>query len=127
MEVFDLLEVANKKIGELSNGMKKKVEICRAMLSYPPILFLDEPTKNLDIPTKRGVWEMLRNIAVEEKVTIFLCSHDIYEINELCEHICVIAKGRITFDGSIDDLKVGKNVEDLERSVINLLKGETQR
>jgi len=124
LKTFDLLEVANKKIGELSNGMKKKVEICRAMLSYPQILFLDEPTKDLDIPTKREVWELLRNIAVEEKTTIFLCSHDIYEINELCEQICVIAKGRITFNGSMEDLRIGKDVGELEKSVIKLLRGE---
>lgn len=121
---FDLLEFANKKLGVFSGGMKKKVEMCRALLSYPPILFLDEPTKDLDIPMKREVWETLRSIAIEEKTTIFLCSHDIYEINELCNKICVIAKGKITFSGAIEDIRLGKDVTELEKSVIKLLRGE---
>lgn len=120
---FDLLDVANKKIGELSGGMKKKVEICRAMLSHPKVLFLDEPTKDLDIPTKREMWEMLRNIATQEKIAIFLCSHDIYEINELCDDICIIAKGKITFQGSLEELKAGKGIKEVETSIINLLEG----
>ena len=126
LKSFDLLEVANKKLGTFSGGMKKKTEVCRAMLSYPSILFLDEPTKDLDIPTKREVWETLRGIAVENKTTIFLCSHDIYEINELCSRICVIAKGKITFNGDIDEIRLGKDVTELEKSVIKLLKGEAQ-
>jgi len=124
LKSFDLLEVANKKLGTFSGGMKKKIEICRAMLSYPPILFLDEPTKDLDIPTKREVWETLRGVAIENKTTIFLCSHDIYEINELCDKICVIAKGKITFNGSIEEIRLGKDVTELERSVIKLLRGD---
>jgi ABC-type multidrug transport system ATPase subunit len=124
LKSFKLLEFANKELGTFSEGMKKKVEICRAMLSYPKILFLDEPTKDLDIPMKREVWETLRSIAIEDRVTIFLCSHDIYEINELCNKICVIAKGKITFSGNIEDIRLGKDVTELEKSVIKLLGGE---
>jgi len=125
LKSFGLFEVANKKIGKFSGGMKKKLEVCRAMLSYPPILFLDEPTKDLDIPTKREVWETLRGIVVEDETTIFLCSHDIYEVNELCSKICVISEGKITFNGSIEEIRTGKDVTELEKSVIKLLKGET--
>ena len=88
-------------IGTFSSGMKKKVEICRALLHDPEILFLDEPTKELDIPSKREIWNLLKRL----NKTIFICSHDILEIGTLCEEICVICKGRITFSGNINELR----------------------
>ncbi|MFQ5911111.1 MAG: hypothetical protein ACE5IJ_10395, partial [Thermoplasmata archaeon] len=82
----------------------RRTEICRALLHDPPILFLDEPTKELDIPGKRQMWDLLRNMAQEEGKTIFLTTHDIRDVEELCSLLCVISRGQITYTGSLEDV-----------------------
>ena len=104
MKDMDLWDVRNRPIKTFSGGMKKKVEIARAILHNPKVLFLDEPTKELDIPTKREMWDSLKKISGES--TIFLCSHDIREVEVLCDDVCVIHKGKLTFSGSASQLKI---------------------
>ena len=75
--------------------MKRRVEIARALMGRPKVLFLDEPTRGLDLPAKREMWSLLRRLAVNENVTTFLSSHDSHEIRSLCDEISVIARGRL--------------------------------
>ena len=82
-----------KLIGTYSTGMKRRVEIARALMGNPKVLFLDEPTRGLDLPAKREMWNLLRDLAKREQVTTFLSSHDAQEIRNLCSEISVIAKG----------------------------------
>ncbi|HET9409336.1 MAG TPA: ABC transporter ATP-binding protein, partial [Candidatus Sulfotelmatobacter sp.] len=65
-----------KLIGTYSTGMKRRVEIARALMGNPKVLFLDEPTRGLDLPAKREMWNLLRDLAAKEEVTTFLSSHD---------------------------------------------------
>src|SRR5204863_2663292 len=69
---LDLADHANRPIGGFSAGMRKRLELCRVFLRHPEVLLLDEPTKELDIPGKREIWELLRDLATKEKVTLFL-------------------------------------------------------
>jgi ABC-type multidrug transport system ATPase subunit len=105
LDLMDLSKYKNKPMGTFSEGMKKKVEICRAMLHEPKILFLDEPTKELDIPSKREMWNLLKELVKAKNITVFLCSHDILEIDAMCDDVCVIYKGNITFSGNVNKLK----------------------
>ena len=82
-----------KLIGTYSTGMKRRVEIARALMGGPKVLFLDEPTRGLDLPAKREMWKLLRELAAKEEVTTFLSSHDAQEIRRLCSEISVIAQG----------------------------------
>ena len=66
---LDLADHANRPIGGFSAGMRKRLELCRVFLRHPEVLLLDEPTKELDIPGKREIWELLRDLATKEKVT----------------------------------------------------------
>jgi ABC-2 type transport system ATP-binding protein len=65
-----------KPMGTYSTGMKRRVEIARALMGDPKVLFLDEPTRGLDLPAKREMWNLLRRLAIDENVTTFLSSHD---------------------------------------------------
>src|SRR6202030_2883815 len=65
-----------KLIGTYSTGMKRRVEIARALMGQPKILFLDEPTRGLDLPAKRDMWKLLRRLAATENGPTFLSSHD---------------------------------------------------
>jgi len=108
-----------KIIGTYSTGMKRRVEIARALMGQPKVLFLDEPTRGLDLPAKREMWNLLRRLAVDENVTTFLSSHDSHEIRSLCDEISVISKGRIVYTGATRDL--GADLDEYEERLIALL------
>ena len=108
-----------KLIGAYSTGMKRRVEIARALMGQPKVLFLDEPTRGLDLPAKREMWNLLRRLAVDENVTTFLSSHDSHEIRSLCDEISVISKGRIVYTGATRDL--GVDLDEFEERLIALL------
>ena len=108
-----------KLIGTYSTGMKRRVEIARALMGRPKILFLDEPTRGLDLPAKREMWNLLRRLAVDENVTTFLSSHDSHEIRSLCNEISVISHGRLVYTGSTHDL--GSDLDAFEEQLIRLL------
>ncbi|HET6405487.1 MAG TPA: ABC transporter ATP-binding protein [Candidatus Thermoplasmatota archaeon] len=105
-----------------STGMRRRVEVARAMLGSPRVLFLDEPTRGLDLPAKRDVWEWLRAVAREERMTVFLSSHEVREIRALCERLAVIASGRIVYRGATSAL--GATEDDLQDALVKLLRGE---
>ena len=108
-----------KLIGAYSTGMKRRVEIARALMGRPKVLFLDEPTRGLDLPAKREMWNLLRRLAREEQVTTFLSSHDAQEVRNLCSEICVIARGRIVYTGETHEL--GADLDTFEERLIELL------
>jgi ABC-2 type transport system ATP-binding protein len=108
-----------KLIGTYSTGMNRRVEIARALMGNPKVLFLDEPTRGLDLPAKREMWRLLRELATKEQVTTFLSSHDAQEIRNLCSEISVIAKGRLVYTGATRDL--GRDADAFEERLIELL------
>jgi ABC-2 type transport system ATP-binding protein len=108
-----------KLIGTYSTGMKRRVEIGRALMGRPKVLFLDEPTRGLDLPAKREMWSLLRRLAATENVTTFLSSHDAQEIRNLCSEISVIARGRLAFTGATHEL--GADIDTFEERLIGLL------
>ena len=99
--------------------MKRRVEIARALMGHPKVLFLDEPTRGLDLPAKRETWKLLRDLAAQELVTTFLSSHDAQEIRTLCSEISVIAGGRIVYTGATHQL--GADLDAFEERLIKLL------
>jgi ABC-2 type transport system ATP-binding protein len=108
-----------KLIGTYSTGMKRRVEIARALMGHPKVLFLDEPTRGLDLPAKRDMWNLLRRLAANENVTTFLSSHDAQEIRSLCSEISVIANGRVIYTGLTGEL--GPDLDTFEERLIELL------
>lgn len=114
-----------KLIGTYSTGMKRRVEIARALMGGPKVLFLDEPTRGLDLPAKRETWDLLRRLATTENVTTFLSSHDSHEIRSLCNEISVLSSGRLVYTGPTRDL--GSDLDAFEDRLIQLLRGESQR
>jgi ABC-2 type transport system ATP-binding protein len=108
-----------KLIGTYSTGMKRRVEIARALMGHPKVLFLDEPTRGLDLPAKREMWMLLRRLASTENVTTFLSSHDAQEIRTLCSEISVIAQGRLVYTGPTQAL--GSDIDTFEEQLVALL------
>jgi ABC-2 type transport system ATP-binding protein len=97
---LDLGKDAERPIASLSGGNRRKVEIARALLHGPRVLFLDEPTRELDILAKRAMWDLLRDLVDDEEITIFLSSHDVQEIAELCTRVGIIRDGVLSWEGT---------------------------
>ena len=95
---------ADENISSLSNGMKRKVAIIRAILHDPEVLIFDEPTVNLDPITSSSVRKFMKELQRKGK-TIFFSTHNLYEVESICERIVMINKGKIIFAGTIDELK----------------------
>ncbi len=104
LERLELGSHRNRPIGDFSSGMRKRLELCRALCHGPEVLLLDEPTKDLDIPGKREMWDLIRNLVAEEGTTVFLCSHEVAEIEALTNQITIIRSGRLGYTGRLDDL-----------------------
>ena len=93
---LELEEVARRRFGELSTGNKQRLAVARAMLTNPPVLLLDEPTRSLDPLAAARTREMIRSLAQQEPpVTIFLTSHNLGEVETLCGRVAIISRGRI--------------------------------
>jgi ABC-2 type transport system ATP-binding protein len=108
-----------KLISTYSTGMKRRVEIARALMGRPKVLFLDEPTRGLDLPAKRDMWRLLRRLASTESVTAFLSSHDAQEIRTLCSQISVIAAGRLVHTGPTSNM--GGDIDAFEECLVGML------
>ncbi len=96
--------VMSTQIRRLSLGERMKMELIGSILHDPEILFLDEPTIGLDIDAKREVRAFLRQLHKEQNKTLLLTSHDMDDIEEVCDRVIVINKGTIGYDGSMEKL-----------------------
>lgn len=114
-EVLDLIELKdwkNKLVKNLSGGMKRRVEIARALLHRPEVLFLDEPTLGLDPNSRMKIWSYIKMLKKEYNITILLTTHYMEEAEQLCDRIAIIDRGRIVAEGSPEELKsiIGREV-----------------
>jgi ABC-type multidrug transport system ATPase subunit len=103
LDEWNLREIADKPVGELSGGMRQRLAFALALLSDPPILLLDEPTANLDARTRKEVWSFVSQIKRQGK-TIFFCSHRPDEVRQLADYVLVLDKGIIVAEGKPNEL-----------------------
>jgi len=98
-------ENLHSPVENLSRGMQQKVSIARALLTSPRLLLLDEPTTGLDPRSKTEVQDFIRRVHREEKPTILLTSHDMREVEQLCDRVAILNKGRIAALDTVVNLK----------------------
>ncbi len=94
-----------KKIRQLSKGMKTKLALIFALSIHPELMVLDEPTSGLDPIAKRRLVELLLDEVAGRKTTLLISTHNLYDVEQLCDTIAVINNGQITYSGSIDNMK----------------------
>lgn len=105
VEMFGIEELIHMPVRKLSLGQRMICEIVGVLLHEPEIIFLDEPTIGLDIVVKEKVRQLIKDINEKSGVTVFLTSHDVSDIEKLCDRVVIIDKGRIVIDESIKNLK----------------------
>ncbi len=103
-ETFALDEIMDRRYDKLSGGQKRRVDIARALLNRPRILFLDEPTTGLDPMTRVSVWDTIHRLRRETGLTVFLTTHYMEE-TVACDKVVIIDRGRIAAEGTPHSLK----------------------
>jgi len=116
-DIFDMHVWMDRRCEEYSHGMKQKVVMSAAFLHRPELIIVDEPTVGLDPPSKRLLKDMLKLIC-EHGTTVFMSSHDLYEVEELCGRIAILNEGSVVAEGTLDELRKqaemdGGGIEDL--------------
>ncbi len=126
LKLFDLSDKKRSPVARLSGGMRRAVDLIRGVLHKPKILFLDEPTVGLDLPSRRKIWRFVQQLITEEKLTVILTTHYLEEATP-CDRVCFIRKGRMVEVGAPQDLidRLGDEIIEIEddkpEEVVNLL------
>ena len=100
-----LAEAANRVVGHFSGGMIRRLEIAQSLLHRPTVLFLDERTVGLDPSAREAVWERVLDLRSTFQRTMVVTSHDMDEVDEFCDRIAVVDRGRIVAVGTPSELK----------------------
>jgi ABC-2 type transport system ATP-binding protein len=106
-ELVELLEVEDQlkvQVRKLSLGQRMKMELIAALLHSPKILFLDEPTIGLDVVMQKKMRDFIKDYNLRYKSTILLTSHYMDDVKELCDRVVIIDKGKLLFDGALDEI-----------------------
>ena len=103
--MLELDDFITSPVRTLSLGQRMRADIAASLLHSPKVLFLDEPTIGLDVVVKENIRNAIKKINEEEGTTVILTTHDLADIELLCERIVMIDKGKKVFDGAISDLK----------------------
>jgi len=120
--LFDLNKKENELIERYSRGMKQKLGLCAALIHDPEILFLDEPTANLDPETTRTVKDLILDLVKKVNKTIFICTHLLDTAEELCDKIGIINDGTLLIEGNPQDLVKSIDAKNLEEAYLTMLK-----
>jgi ABC-2 type transport system ATP-binding protein len=103
-DVLQVDEFWDQPVRKLSLGQKMRCELAAAFLHHPKIVYLDEPTIGLDVAVKERIRDFIRKMNEEKDITVMLTTHDIGDIEDLCERIVVLDAGKKIYDGSLDKL-----------------------
>ena len=120
IEDLNLKEFVNKKTGELSSGQKNRVSLAKSLINKPKLLFLDEPTASLDPDVGDFVREYLEKYKIKNELTILLASHNMNEVERLCDNIIMMKKGFVVDQGTCQDLINKHGRDNLEETFLKI-------
>jgi ABC-2 type transport system ATP-binding protein len=104
LERMAMRDHADRPVRELSGGLRRRLEVARGLLHRPRVLFLDEPTLGLDVPSRRAVWARLEALRAVRGLTVLLTTHDMEEAAQLCGRVAILTEGRIVALGEPREL-----------------------
>jgi ABC-2 type transport system ATP-binding protein len=123
LDLFEIPEVAGTVTGKLSSGQVTRVNLCKAFLNDPEILFLDEPTASLDPDIAEKVRSALKRVQRERGVTIVYTSHNMREIELVCDRVIFLSRGRVVASGTPREILERADAESLEKVFITIARG----
>lgn len=107
LKLVELQDAADRKVSTYSGGMRRRLELACGLINYPRLLFLDEPTLGLDVQTRAAVWDYIKMLKEEYRMTLFMTTHYLEEADSLCDRIAIIDHGHIIKIGTPVELKAG--------------------
>jgi len=120
LKFVDLWDRKNEFVKNFSGGMKRRLEVARGFTHLPRILFLDEPTLGLDPQTRSHIWDYVKKLNKEEKMTIFFTTHYMEEADRIADRVAIIDKGRIVALGKPAELREKTKTDSLEETFLAL-------
>jgi ABC-2 type transport system ATP-binding protein len=120
LEKFDLKSLRNTRCGVLSSGEQTRVALAKALLNRPELLLLDEPTASLDPAAAQTVRQQIRELARDENCGILWTSHNMYEVEEVCDRVLFLSHGKILLEGDPRALPAQHGAHSLEELFIQL-------
>ena len=120
LDVMELKDRANTKVGDFSKGMKQKVALLRAFIHDPPVLLLDEPTAGLDVMSARSILGFVERFRKEGKA-IMISTHNMTEAQKLCDRLAIIDHAKIVAVGTVAELQKKTSQKDLENIFVQLV------
>lgn len=103
LELVGLTEAGHRRIGGYSKGMLQRIGLAQALVQEPRLVILDEPTAGVDPVGSREIRDLIFKLR-EQGITVFLCSHLLEQVQEVCDHVGIIFKGKMILEGKLDDL-----------------------
>ncbi len=125
-EDLDLNNFLNKKTGELSSGQKNRVSLAKSLINKPEILFLDEPTASLDPDIGDFVRRYIESYKSNNKITILLASHNMKEVERLCDSVIMMKEGQIVDRGTCKDLINRHGRDNLEDTFLKIARSKNE-
>ena len=126
LQIFQLEEFSERRLRKLSAGQKTRVSLAKALINKPELLLLDEPTASLDPETAGWVRKLLQDYQEEEGATILLASHDMKEVEQLCQKVILLRKGELVEKGSPRELLTKYDRQTMEDVFLDVSKGPSQ-
>jgi ABC-2 type transport system ATP-binding protein len=105
IDTLDIRHLLDQPVRKLSLGQRMRCELAAALIHNPPLLFLDEPTIGLDVLVKLKIRDFLKKINEKYGTTILLTTHDLSDIEALCERVIMLDEGKIIYDGALRELR----------------------
>ena len=121
---LDLKKFINKKTGELSSGQKNRVSLAKSLINEPKLLLLDEPTASLDPDIGDFIRGYLENYKKKKNVTILLASHNMSEVERLCDEVIMMKNGNLVDEGTCDQLIKKHGRSNLEETFLKIARGK---
>lgn len=120
VEMLDMKDYIDRRVGKFSRGMKQKVAIARSIVHNPSVMLFDEPTAGLDVTAARIVQDFIKKCKEDNKAIIF-SSHSMSEVERICDRVIIIHKGKIMEEGTVEELKTKYNNENVKEIFMQLV------
>ena len=104
LDIVGLSEVADKRVQEFSRGMKQRLAIADILIKKPRVAFLDEPTSGIDPEGVKEMLDLIAGIARDRGMTVILSSHQLHQVQQICNRVGILAKGQMVVEGLLDQL-----------------------
>ena len=130
LDLVGLKSVAKRRVTSLSHGMVKRLGIAQAFLGNPEVILLDEPTAGLDPASARQIRDLIKQL--QQRATIVVSSHNLAEVQELCDYVAILDHGNLVLDGSVADitradreynLSLSRPLQDSELKILTSIEG----